>query len=334
MARAGRFGLVGWIGVAVSVAMLVWLSETYDLRDLMEPLQTANYVYLLPIPCLVILNFGIRAFRWQSLFLGGGPRSMMKVFRAMMIGYLFNNLMPARAGDLIRVYQLSRYEGLSKSKTVATLVSERTGDLLVLIGLLSGVLLSYPALPLWLKRAGIGVAAVSLGIVSALVLLKFFGNRVILIVARIAGRVSGPPEGRIEIMGQNFLSGLAGLFNPRAGALFLVLTGMIWSVEVATTYLVGAAFNLSMPLGNVLFVLIAIAVGTLVPSSPGYVGTFEFFGVSALAIVGVGGGEALSFVVTLHAIAILGSSILGALCLVGRTGYPLPVAGELQESIK
>src|SRR3972149_4640937 len=102
MARVGRFGLVGWIGVAVSVAMLVWLAGTYDLQDLIEPLKTADYVYLLPVPCLVILNFGIRACRWRLLFLGSAPKSMMKVFRAMMVGYLFNNLMPARAGDLVR----------------------------------------------------------------------------------------------------------------------------------------------------------------------------------------------------------------------------------------
>lgn len=326
MERVGRFGPGGWVGVAVSIGMLVWLAATYDLKDLIEPFQRADYIFLLPVAGLVILNFAARAFRWRSLFLGSAPKSMMKVFRAMMVGYLFNNLMPARAGDLVRVYQLSRDEGLSKSKTLATLVAERTGDLVVLIALLSVVLVSYPALPLWMKRAGIGVAVVALGVVSALVLLKFLGSRLIVIVGRIARRVSESLEGRIETIGHNFLDGIAGLFNRRTGAVFLVLTGIIWSIEVATAYLVGAAFNLTIPLGNLLFVLIAIAVGTLVPSSPGYVGTFEFFGVSALAIVGVTGGEALGFVVTLHAIAILGSGILGAVCLVGWGGYP--VAGR------
>jgi uncharacterized membrane protein YbhN (UPF0104 family) len=213
-------------------------------------------------------------------------------------------------------------------------VAERTGDLVVLIALLSAVLISYPALPVWIKRAGIGVAAVTVGIVATLVLLKLFGNRLIVVVASIAGRVSGTLKGRMEGMGYNFIDGIGGLFNPRAGAVFLVLTGIIWSVEVVTAYLVGAAFNLSIPLGNLLFVLIAIAVGTLVPSSPGYIGTFEFFGVGALAIVGVTGGEALSFVVTLHAIAILGSGILGAVCLAGRGGYAVAARKELQELIE
>jgi len=334
MVRVGRFGLVGWIGVSVSVAMLIWLVGTYDLQDLIEPLKTADYVYLLPVPCLVILNFGIRAFRWRSLFTESAPKSVTKVFRAMMVGYLFNNLMPAHAGDLVRAYQLSSDEGLSKSKTLATLVLERTGDLLVLMGLLSTVLLFYPALPLWLKRSGMGVAAITLGVVTTLSLLKMFGKRLSGIVASIAACVSAGLEDRVEIMGQNFLSGLAGLFDPWTAVRFFALTCMIWSVEVATAYLVGGAFSLNMPLGTVLFVLIAIAVGTLIPASPGYIGTFEYFGISALGMVGVAGGEALSFVVTLHAIAILGSSILGAVCLVGRTGYPLPVAGELQESIK
>ncbi len=105
-------------------------------------------------------------------------------------------------------------------------------------------------------------------------------------------------------------------------------------MELGSAYLVAAAFKLDIPLGNLLFVLIAIAVGTLIPSSPGHVGTFEFFGVSALAIIGVTGGEALSFVVMLHVVAILGSGILGAVCLVGWGGYPVAGRGDLRESTK
>jgi len=333
MGRVGRFGLVGWVGVAVSVGMLIWLAGTYDLQDLIEPLKTADYVYLLPVPCLVILNFGIRACRWRSLFTESAPKSVMAVFRAMMVGYLFNNLMPAHAGDLVRAYQLSRDEGLSTSKTLATLVAERTGDLLVLMGLLSAVLLFYPTVPRWVTRAGVGVGAVTLGLVSTLILLKCFKKGLVSLVARIAGRIHGPLVGRIEETGENFLRGIAGLFNPRVGAVFLTLTGLIWSVEVATAHLVGAAFNLSISLENLLFVLIVIALGTLVPSSPGYVGTFEFFGVSALGIVGFSGGAALSFVVTLHAIAILGSSSLGVVCLLGWRGYSVAAPAELRDPI-
>ena len=334
MARIARLRLGGWIGIIVSIVMLAWLAATYDLEDLIEPLQTVNYVYLLPIAGLVILNFAVRAYRWRSLFLGSAPRSMIKVFRAMMVGYLFNNLMPARAGDLVRVYQLSRDEGLSNSKTLATLVAERTGDLLVLIVLLTAVLLSYPALPVWLKRAGVGVGLVTVAAISTLMLLRLFGSRVISVAAKITARFSVSLASRVDGIGQNFLSGIAGLFNPHTGALFLALTGIIWSMELASVYLVAAAFKLDIPLGNLLFVLIAIAVGTLIPSSPGHVGTFEFFGVSALAIIGVTGGEALSFVVMLHAIAILGSGILGAVCLVGWGGYPVAGRGELRELIK
>ncbi len=216
MARIARLRLGGWIGIIVSIVMLAWLAATYDLEDLIEPLQTVNYVYFLPIAGLVILNFAVRAYRWRSLFLGSAPRSMIKVFRAMMVGYLFNNLMPARAGDLVRVYQLSRDEGLSNSKTLATLVAERTGDLLVLIVLLTAVLLSYPALPVWLKRAGVGVGLVTVAAISTLMLLRLFGSRVISVAAKITARFSVSLASRVDGIGQNFLSGIAGLFNPHS----------------------------------------------------------------------------------------------------------------------
>lgn len=315
MAEWRRWGIGSAIGLLVSVGMVSWLLYSYDLQQLIASLQSAHYRYLWPIPLLVFTNFVLRSIRWRVLFVDEIGRPLRSFYRSLMIGYLFNNLMPARAGDLVRVYHLSKAETLSKSKILATLFAERTGDLLVLLGLLTMVLLSYPALPLWIKRAGFLVGAGTIGAVCVVVFLRLYGELGFASILRLAAPLIGNRSTRLDEMGRNFVSGLVGLCHVRIGALFLLLTALLWAFELGVAALIASAFQLEIAIGNLLFVMIAITVGTLVPSSPGYLGTFEFFGLSTLAMVGHTGSSALSFVIVLHAVTILGAGLLGVLCL-------------------
>ena len=331
MADWRRWGLGSAVGVLISVGMLTWLLYSYDLQELRVSLQSAHYGYLWPIPLLVFTNFALRAIRWRVLFVDEIGIPLRSFFRSLMIGYLFNNLIPARAGDLVRVYHLSKSETLSKSKILATLFAERTGDLLTLMALLSTVLLAYPALPLWLKRAGYFVGAGTVIAVCLILFLRLYGEIGLAWILRVAAPVVGNKATRLDEMGRNFLNGLGGLFHFRIGATFAVLTVLLWGLELGVASLIASAFSLDMASGNLLFVMIAITVGTLVPSSPGYLGTFEFFGLNTLAMVGHTGGNALSFVIILHAVTILGAGILGALCL-GR--WPSSVTPQPLEYVE
>jgi len=329
-----QWGVGSVLGLLVSVGMLVWLLFAYDLQELGTSLRSALYRFLWPIPLLVLTNFVVRSIRWRILFGDKAGRPLGSFFRSMMIGYLFNNLMPARAGDLVRVYHLSKSETLSKSKILATLLAERTGDLLALLGLLTIVLLSYPALPLWLNRAGVLIGAMTVGAVGIVVFLQLYGDRGLAWVMRFAAPLVGEKSTRLDEMGKNFISGLSGLCRPQTGVLFLLLTGVLWGLELGVASLIASACKLDIAFGNLLFVLIAITVGTLVPSSPGYLGTFEFFGLSALTLVGHTGGGALSFVIVLHAVTILGAGLLGALCLGRWPGSEVVRPSALQGTVE
>ena len=310
-----RWGMGSIVGLLISVGMLAWLLYSYDLQDLSASLQSAHYGYLWPIPLLVVMNFVLRSLRWRVLFMDDMGKPLKSFFRSLMIGYLFNNLMPARAGDLVRVYHLSKVETLSKSKILATLFAERTGDLLALLALLTMVLLSYPALPVWIKRAGFLVGAGTVGALGVVVFLRLYGERGLAAILRLGAPLIGDRSTRLDEIGKNFLSGLGGLCQVRVGVMFLSMTAILWGLELGVAALIASAFQLDIAAGNLLFVMIAITVGTLVPSSPGYLGTFEFFGLSTLAMVGQTGGNALSFVIVLHAVTILGAGFLGVLCL-------------------
>lgn len=308
------------LGIGVSISMLVWIGYTYDWEELAEPLANANYEYLLFIPLIVIPNYIVRAVRWRLLMDKTQHIGLASVFRALMTGYLFNNIMPARAGDIIRVYHLNKNKGKSKSHLFASLLTERLGDMLFLLCLLSLVLVAYPDLPGWLKKSGIIASALTF---TGLVILWFIYLNKGKVIRAIFSRMkflSGKVISRLNEMTESTLSGLDGLFHIKGLMIFSVLTLLLWMLELLTAFTIAEAFGLDIALGNILFIIIVITIGTLVPSSPGFIGTYEFFGVQALTILGISGGEGLSFIIVLHAVNWLSASIIGSLCMFSWKG--------------
>jgi len=314
-----RRHLVTIFGIGISVGAVVWLCSHFDLGEVVATLRNADPVILALTPVLIIASFLLRAQRWRTLVEHDPPVSFWPSFRALMIGYLLNNLLPARAGDVARVLELGRSESISRAKVLATLVTERVIDLATTLLILSLVLLSYPALPAWLKQAGIAVSAVTVAACAFLVVAHFAGQRLVPWIMAVSRRwLSDALGNRLEGIAFSALAGLAGMFRPRRAAAFLGLTCLIWAVEISVVYLISNASGLGLAPGNALFVLLVIALGSMVPSSPGFVGTYEFFGVSALGVLGHFGPQALAFIVLLHVVTAFGSTAIGAVCFLAR----------------
>lgn len=309
-----RHNLGTVIGLAISALALVYVAHQFDLGDIVATLKTIDPLILLPVPFLILGSFAIRAQRWRLLVKHEPAIRYWPSLSALMIGYLFNNVLPARAGDFARALELGRTEQMSRTKVFATLVTERVLDLTATLAILAAVLLTYPALPSWLQAAGITVAIAVVGVLIALVLAHTTGRGWMLDLLRYCTRFL--PEGlrdRPVTMANSALEGIEGMFRPAHAASFLGLTVVIWSLEVGIVYLTAASIGLNVPLGNALFVLLFLAIGTMVPASPGFVGTYEYFGVSALALIGITGAPALAFIVLLHLITLFGSSLIGGL---------------------
>ena len=320
------------MGIVVSLALLVWILSAFNLADAGQAFKAANYLYLLPVAVLIFLSFLLRALRWGMLFVDTHKPDWGSLFAALMIGYLANNLLPARAGEFVRAYVLSQRKGLAKSTVLATVVVERAVDLVVTLILLAVVLLFYP-LPVWLGRAGFILAMVSLVALVFLTLFNVVGERLMI---RLVGLLEFLPKtllARIEAIGRGFLVGVSGLRHRRRALQFLGCSALIWLTEVAITFLIVQAFHLNVSVGGSLFIMLAVALGTMIPSSPGYIGTYEFFATSALALLDVTGGGALSFALMLHAVTFLGASFLGAACLV-QTGMGLTRVFAKAENIR
>ncbi|WP_299680955.1 lysylphosphatidylglycerol synthase transmembrane domain-containing protein [uncultured Roseobacter sp.] len=328
MTTGTKFGwlqrhLVTLIGLMVSAAALVLLGRTVTWAEVVRALVDVELVTLWPVPFILLLGFALRALRWQALIEHTPAIGFRGCFNAMMQGYLFNTLLPARAGDLVRTLELARTQQMSRTKVLATLVTEKIVDLGSVLVILSGVLLAYPALPDWLGAAGIVIGTISGGLLVVTIALHLAGGDRLVVLTNTAGRILPPALAvRLEPMTRAGLEGLNPLFARARLGIVSVLTGAIWSVEVFLVHQVAQACGVDLSLGNALFVLLVLANVSMLPASPGMIGTYEFFGVMALNIVGVIGAKAVVTIVTLHAITIAGAVVIGIVCVALRPSTP------------
>ena len=329
MARSAWHRAGTWLGLAVSAAAVAWLLWRYDWRGVGDALAAAHWALFVPVPLVMIANFMLRAARWQALFPDDLRPRFGGSFVALMAGYLFNNVLPARAGELVRVHMIGRREQLPRSTALGTVVLERTLDLLVLLALFAFVLLNQP-LPGWTAHAGRMVAVLALGALGVILFLGWQGERLVESIVPRLGFLPAAVTRRLDASGRAFIGGVSAVLRASHLARFAAFTILIWSLEVATVWLIARAFALALGPLDVLFVMLAITLGTMVPASPGYVGTFEFFGLSALQLIGISGAAALGFVVTLHAAVLLGSSLIGAACLAWQGGASFETADDGQ----
>jgi uncharacterized protein (TIRG00374 family) len=325
--RHFRARVSAWFGLAVSAGAIAWLVRSYDWAGLVEAFRAADWRWLLAAPLLLVPNWLLRAARWRGLFPAEFKPRLSSAFIATMTGYLFNNLLPARAGELMRVHWIGRRDRLPRSTALGTVVVERTLDLLVLLALLALVLFSHP-LPSWATHAGKVVALAAAAGLAVLVLLGLAGERMVGLTLPWLGFLPAALVRRLDVSGRAFLGGVSPILRAASLLGFAGLTAMIWLLELAMVQLLAYSFALPLTPGGTLFVMLAMALGTMVPASPGYIGTFEFFGLSALALLGISGSAALGFVVALHAVLLLGTSAAGAAC-TAYYGWPrIPADGE------
>ena len=122
-----------WLGLGVSVLLLLVLFWQVDFHEIRQALSDANYVYLAPSIALYFVGVYFRAFRWRYLLQPLRPLAASRVYPVVVIGYMANNLLPARLGELVRAYYLARREQLSASSALGTVAVERVYDGMTLL---------------------------------------------------------------------------------------------------------------------------------------------------------------------------------------------------------
>jgi len=303
------------VGCALSLLLVYLAFRKVDWAAMGAALRQANYWLLLAGAVVGLGGFVVRAVDWKYLLAPVGTFPALRLFPPVAIGYMANNLLPARMGEFVRAYVVGRREGVSKSSALATILVERIFDGLTLLLILAVVSIFFD-FPQWVKVGGFMVAAVFIGLSGflAVVAVKLaFGLRMLEITL---GRWV---PGAAERMKSRLTCFVAGLDIARHGrhALLAGLACMArWVFEACIYLSVVLAMGLDVPVHGVLFVMVVVNIAAMVPSAPGYVGPVQIGCVVSLAVFGVDETRAAAYSLLLHAAIFLPITFAGLVCFV------------------
>lgn len=236
------------------------------------------------------------------------------LFSSVMIGFMANNLLPARAGEFVRAYVVGRRENISKSASFATIVVERIFDGFTLLFFLIIMLAFFP-FPTWVKN----MAYMALGIYSfALVvvfLLKIQTRKTLNFLTSLLKPFPKKIANKVIELSSSFTSGLE-ILKQGKNILFVAFFSIVmWTIFAFAIYFGFLAFDFSLLFHASFVILVIVTLGILIPSSPGFVGTFQLFCISGLALFGIAKDHALSFSIAFHATQFVPTVFIGLICL-------------------
>lgn len=303
------------LGIALSAGLLLLLVREVDLPSVREAFAGVRWSLIAAVVALYFAGAWLRAARWRLLFREPGALSMGTLTAATLVGYMGNNLLPVRLGEIARAYVAGRRGGLSLGYVLGTVVVDRVLDVLTVV-VLAG--LALPFVPLsdgmrqaWILGIGLGGAAI-----AGLLWVQRQGPDGPLLAPLARWAPSGV-WARVADLVRALSEGATGCdFTRRAPAL-LGWTVLLWGSYALAAQVAFWSLGLALPWSAALTVLVYLGVGLSLPSAPGYVGTFQFFTVAALNLYGVEVSQALTFSVLLHAsffipVTLAGWAILAA----------------------
>jgi glycosyltransferase 2 family protein len=308
-----------WLGVLISILFL-WLAlRGLHLGDFWSAVAAANYWWILPGVAVYFIGVWARAWRWHYLL---GPIKKIptsKMFPITTIGYMGNNIYPARAGEVLRAVVLKRKEGVPVSASLATIIVERIFDGVVMLAFIFvnlnelAKLTSSSGFIGNIQEVAIYGTAAFFGALIVFLLAAMFPARTAKVGEWFIQRLL-PERLREKVSGilHKFLEGLASLRSPFNVLMVFLTSVVIWLLETAKYWFVMHAFDFEVSFFALMLMNGIVNLATTIPSAPGYIGTFDAPGIAVLTAYGVDQAMAAGYTLVLHVALWLPITLLGA----------------------
>ncbi len=309
------------IGAVLTLLLLGWTLRDVQPDVLLQQLRGAHLGLLLLAAVVATAIFPLRAVRWMVLLEPIEPTLRFRdSWRAVAIGMMINNVLPARAGELARAYAVSREtRTISFTSALASIALDRVFDALIVFALMFGAMLA-PGFPTGATIAGRPATALvgTWGIAVLLIvflgtLLIAFRPAVVVSIARSVCRAVLPKfESRIVTIVEHATAAFAVMRSPSRFARVVFWTVLHWLTNALAFWIAFRAVGITAPYSGALFLQGLISIGVAIPSSPGFFGPFEAFAKAGLQIYGVPVTLAVTWAVGFHLLSFIPVTALGA----------------------
>ena len=320
-----------WLGITFSAALLVLFVFTANPGKMLDALRQANYWYLPPAVLVYLASVYFRSMRWTVMLRHMKRIGTLRLYPVVVIGYMANNLLPMRLGELVRSYYAGEREGINKTAALATIFSERVFDALTLLAFIAALAPFMPLddlarslearirVPWWMIAAAFSAPFVGAFIVFALS--AAYPDKTRAAAAWLARPLPERARRFIDSAMEQALRGLSPLRNPATLGTLFILSIPIWLAEAGVFYLMGFAFGIDQShssawamMATMTMVAAMTNVGASVPLAPGGVGMFEFVSRETLVLgpfAVVSRSTAAAHAIITHAVTTLPMIALG-----------------------
>lgn len=315
--RSWRHALKLIIGLVIGALFFYLAVRSVNLEQMIAALRRTRYAYVLLSAALMFAAHYLRALRWRYFLAPVKQVPTGSLFSALMIGYAANTFVPAHLGEFLRAFVIGKKQDISASAAFASIVVERIVDVISLIAIMALVIMVHP-FPEWVEASGalmLGGALLAFGILIAA---KRYETRTAALIHALTKPLPARIGRRLAALAVNFLAGLVSLKSGGHYVAAAVLSLAIWLGYAACYYTCLEAFHLvsahQLAWYAGLVVLVFTTISVVIPSTPGYVGTFHYLCQLALVMFGVPASEALSFAVIVHFVSVAPVAVVGLIC--------------------
>ena len=304
------------LGIAFSALFLFLAFRAVRLGELIEAFRSTDYRYVIPAMALMVVSLWIRAFRWRYLLSPVKTVGIRNLFYAVGVGMMVNVTFPARLGEFVRAHAIGTKEQISRSASFATIVVERVFDgFALLFFLIVPALFGSNYSPGWLRDAELLAIAGYLIALAVLIVLKSRPTLAMRAAAFVFKPLPAAMRDKLLTITGSFVEGLKIFRRSRSMVISVLLSPVVWFPIVALIHCLLLGTGIHLPIQVSFLLLVALCVGVIVPSAPGYVGNTQFVCVEVLKLFGVPASKALTFSIIYSGCIFVPVLVTGLVCL-------------------
>jgi glycosyltransferase 2 family protein len=309
------------LGLAISAIAIVLVVRQVDVEAAWEVLRGAVPALVAATVACIVLDLTLRALRWRGLLAPVARLRLRTVAASLLVGYLANNILPARLGELVRSHHLGDRTGVSRASVLGTVVVERVVDTGVLVTIASAAIVI-------LSVRGIVASAVLLGLALTGFLVAALALALVAHRLPYADRVAAAVERWPAVVraASRLRGGLAVAGRPRTMAGAIGWSVAAWAATIVAFALAGQAIGVELTWGQAALLAAGVSLVTAIPAGPGYIGTFELAAVEIGKAVGVPADDAFALALLVHAVILAVTTAGGVAAYLVTRGRPARAA--------
>lgn len=302
------------LGIGIGIVLIYFSVRGIDFNETLTHLKKVNLGYAGLSLFFIIIMQTLRSYRWGVILQPMEKISQFTLFAVTSVGFLAIAAIPARIGELARPYLIAKKSPIKMSSALGTIIVERVLDSLAVLTMTVAVFILQD-LPSWMIKSGILFFIVTMLVIACMIGLILRRERAVKVIDRILQRLPGKPAQKVNHVIHHFIDGFQVITDVNRLLYLLLLSAVVWLVDVAAIYTLLLAFGFNLPVLAAFVVMVILIAGIAIPTAPGFIGNWHYACILGLSLFGIAKPEGFSFALVYHFLSMIIVIILGVIFL-------------------